>query len=108
VPVTVEANVQATLSVTPSILRITNVKVGEPVTRLVRLQGAKPFRVLGIDGMSDGLTLGTELVATPADLHTINFKFTPAQPGDFKRQVQIRTDLQTTPITVTVEGSISP
>src|SRR5947199_7947727 len=45
VPMTLEANVQATLSVTPSTLRITNVKVGEPVTPLVRLQGARPFRV---------------------------------------------------------------
>src|SRR5262249_29884520 len=108
VPVTIEANVQATLSVTPSTLRVVSVKVGEPVTRLVRVQGAKPFRLLGIDGLGGGLALGAEPPATPADLHTISLKLTPTQPGDFKRQLQIRTDLQTTPVTVTIEGSVNP
>ena len=106
VPVLVEANVQAALTVTPSGLSFKDVKAGEERSQLLRMKGNKPFTVKAIDGLGDGLT--AELPAGSSPVQSIKFKFQSTAGGAFKKQVQIKTDLQEAPVTVTVEGNVVP
>ena len=107
VPVLVEAVVQAPLTVKPSIVKLGSPKVGETVTRRVNVVGAKPFRIVGIDGLGDGIQ--AELPGTAAPVQTLAFTCQASKPGELRRQLQIRTDLPgQPPVTVTVEGSFVP
>ncbi len=103
-PVLVTGEVQAVLSVSPAKLNVGSVAVGTAVTRKVILRGGKAFRVLGVDGTGNGVTLDSELGAA-ASVQTLSFKCQPDQAGDFKRDLKIKTDIQDDPITVTVEGT---
>lgn len=107
ISVLVEANVEATLSVS-SPLRLGTVRVGEALLRRVIVRGKTPFRVVTVDGLGDGLTLGAELSQVPALVQTLTFKCQPGRAGDFLRQLRIGTDLQNASVSLTVEGTVSP
>jgi hypothetical protein len=108
VPLLVEATVQAPLTATPSAHKLGEVKLGETVTRRVAVAGSKPFRVLAIDGLGDGVTLGAVLSATAATTQTVTLKCQFDKAGDFKRELKIKTDLQEAPVVVIIEGSAAP
>ncbi len=108
ISVLVEANVEASLTVSPSPLPLGAAKVGETLTRRVVVKGQKPFRVVAVDGMGDGLSLGAELSAQALPVQTITFKVQPGRAGEFRRQLRIRTDMQTTAIPLTIEGIVTP
>ena len=74
------------------------------MTKKVVLRGGKAFRVLGVDGTGDGVTLDSDL-GPAASVQTLSFKCQLSQAGDFKRELKIKTDIQDDPITVTVEGT---
>ncbi|HVS37604.1 MAG TPA: DUF1573 domain-containing protein, partial [Gemmataceae bacterium] len=103
-PVVVTGDVQAVLSASPTKLSIGSVKVGATVTKKVVLRGAKAFRVLGVEGMGDGVALDSDL-GPAASVQTLSIKCQPSKAGDFKRELKIKTDVQDDPITVTVEGT---
>ena len=105
VPIVVEATVQAPVTVTPATLNLGGVKVGDTLTRSVVVRGTKAFKVLGVDGMGNGLALGNELTADEAAVQTVKFKLQIDKAGDFKREVKIRTSLQDAPLVGTIEGN---
>jgi hypothetical protein len=107
VPVLVEAVVQSAVTVTPAALSLGTVKAGEALTRRVVVRGARPFKVLGLDGAGDGVTLVPSAAAAAA-VQTVTFKCQFSQAGDFKRELKIKTDLQDAPVIVTLEGSVTP
>jgi hypothetical protein len=104
VPVLVEANVQATLSVAPSKVVFGSVKVGESVTRRVQVHGNREFRVLSAAGLADDVTV--ELPTTAAALQIVTFKFQPRKGGELRRQLTLKTELGD--VTVSAEGSAVP
>ncbi len=107
VPMLVEANIQASLTVAPGAINVGNPKVGELVTRKVVVTGSKPFKITGIEGASDGLE--TELPEAAASRHFLTIKCQPSQAGVFKKMLRIKTDLgNEAPVTVTVEGTAEP
>jgi Protein of unknown function (DUF1573) len=108
ISVLVEANVQTMLSVVPGVLRFGQVRPGETLLRKVIVQGKTPFRVVGVDGLGDGLVLGAEPSPSAAAVQTLTFKLTPAQPGELRRQLTIRTDLQGGSVALAVEGTVAP
>ncbi len=108
VPFLVEATVEAGLSVSPSPLKLEGLKAGEAVEKKVRVRGDKPFRVVSVDGLKDGVTLVGELPREAAAVHTLTIKCQPAQAGSFRRQLQIKTDRQEAPLALTVEGEVGP
>jgi hypothetical protein len=108
VPVLVEGVVQSALSVSPPTLSLGVVKAGEALTRRVVVRGNQPFRVLAIEGTGDGVTQEGPPAPAPAVVQIITFKCQFNQPGDFKRELKIKTDLQDQPVAVTVEGSAAP
>jgi len=108
VSVLVEGTVEASLQVSPSPLPLGSAKAGEAVVRRVVVRGKKPFRVTSVDGLGNGLALGAPLSTTPALVQTITLSCKPEQAGDFRRQVQIRTDLQGASAPLVIEGAVAP
>jgi hypothetical protein len=108
ISVLVEANVEASLTVSPSPLPLGTAKVGETLVRRVVVKGERPFRVVAVDGLGDGLSLGAELSPQALPVQTIAFKVQPSRAGEFRRQLRIRTDMQTPAIPLTIEGTIAP
>jgi hypothetical protein len=105
VPVLVEATVQASLTVSPDPVRVPDLPVGQELTRRVMVRGTKPFRILGVEGAADGISVTTKLPSDqPQTLHALMIKCQPGKAGDFKQELRIKTDLQEAPVPVTVEG----
>jgi hypothetical protein len=107
VPVLVEAHVQSAVTVAPAILSLGTVKADTALIRRVVVRGTKPFRILGVEGTGDGVELDGTPSATPSVVQTVTFKCLFKNPGDFKRELKIKTSLQDTPVTVVIEGSAS-
>jgi Protein of unknown function (DUF1573) len=103
-PLLVTGEVQSVLSVSPTKLAVGSVRVGETVMKKVVLRGGKAFRVMGVDGVGEGVTLDSE-PGPAASVQTLTFKCQLSQAGDFKRELKIKTDIQDDPVTVTVEGT---
>ncbi|MFN4258538.1 MAG: DUF1573 domain-containing protein [Gemmataceae bacterium] len=99
VPMLVEANVQATLSVVPSTVNMGDMQRGETTARRVVVRGAKPFRILQINGLGDGLE--ADLPSTSQTVHVVTIRCQGKQPGEIRRQLQFKTDLSNE-ITATV------
>jgi hypothetical protein len=105
VPVLVEANVQSALTVTPQVLSLGTVKTDTPLTRRVVVRGNRAFHVTGVEDTGSGIELGAPLAATDADVQFVTFKCQFDTAGPFKREVKIKTSLQTAPVVVTIEGT---
>ncbi len=106
-PVLIEANVQAALTVAPTTARISP-RVNEVRTATVSVRGNRAFRILSVDGTGEGVTVVDRLPDQPAETHRLTIRVQKGEAGDFKRKLQIKTDLQTAPVLVAVEGSVSP
>jgi hypothetical protein len=106
-PVLVQANVQAALSVAPRTVHIST-RVNTPGTGVVSVRGNKPFRILSVEGAGEGVAVVDALPDGASETHRLTFRAQKAEAGDFKRKLQIKTDLQATPVTVTVEGTVTP
>lgn len=107
-PVLVEASVQSNLTVAPAAVSLGAVKVGDTLTRRVVVRGTKPFRVLQVEGLGDGITLDPAPGSTAAPVQVLTFKCQFSKAGDFKYEVKIKTDLQDAPVSVTIDGSVTP
>jgi hypothetical protein len=107
-PVLVEGVVQSNLTVSPAALSLGAVKIGETVTRRVVVRGNKPFRVLGVEGLGEGMQLDPRLSDTSAPVQVVSFKCVFNKTGEFRHIVKIKTDLQDAPVTVTIDGSAAP
>lgn len=105
VPVLAEASIQAPLTVLPDTLKLGTVRVNAESLGRVIVRGSKPFRVTAIEGLGQGITTAVPLPTQAATLHTITFTCQAQKPGDFRRTLQIKTDLQDAPTTVTIEGA---
>jgi len=108
VPLLIEANVIAALSVAPSTLSLGTVKAGEVLIRRVVVRANKPFRIMEVTGTDSAIALGTAVSATETPVQTITFRCNFDKPGDIKRELKIKTDIQDEPLTVTVEGTVVP
>jgi hypothetical protein len=107
VPILVEATVQASLSVTPNLINVGTLKLGESLTKLVLVRGAKPFRVVAVDGQEEGIT--AELPTVDKEVQIVKIKCHPVKTGAVRRQLKIKTNLEKEEaVTVTVEGLVEP
>jgi hypothetical protein len=105
VPVLVEATVQAALTASPDTLTVPDLPVGQELTRKVMVRGARPFRILSVDGGGDGVSVASPLPSPqPQVQHALLLRCQPDKAGDFRRELKVKTDLQDLPLPVTVEG----
>ncbi len=105
-PVLVEGNVQASLSVSPSLVRV-SAQPNESRGASVAVRGAKPFKILSVEGLGEGVTLANDLPTAAAETHRLTIQVKKSEAGDFRRKLKITTDAQKAPLTVIVEGSVS-
>jgi hypothetical protein len=110
VPVLVEANVQASLTISPDKVSYNGIKVGEVNLRRVVLRSGsvKPFQITAIDGLGNGLEVENGLPKDAATVHSLTLRCKVDKEGEFKRELQIMTDMQEKPIILQVEGNTAP
>jgi hypothetical protein len=107
VPILVEGNIQAALTVAPNPVQLGSLKVGESITRLVLVRGPKPFHVTAVEGLQNGLT--AELPAAATLVQVVKIKCQPATAGDLRQQLRIKTDFDPdTPLPLLIEGTVEP
>jgi len=105
IPILVEGTLQAPLTVVPNPLKLSRLKVGEKSDGLVLVKAGKPFHVLAVEGLEDGITVDFPTNESP--VHVVRFHCQPSKPGALHKQVSIKTDLDKDPqVTVTVEGAV--
>jgi hypothetical protein len=102
--VTIEGNVQAALSATPTSLNLGTIKVNDAKTFKVQVSGNRPFSVTSVKG--DNPDIGADLPAVAAKMHTLTLRCQPTAAGPFTRQITITTDLEkNASVTITVTGN---
>lgn len=106
VPILVEANVQAALTVTPGTLTLGTVKVGEPLVRRVVVRGTKPFAIAAVEGGPE-VTPAGELRTAPSPVQTLAISVKIDKPGDFRKVVDVKTDAGEN-VQLVVEGTAVP
>ena len=98
--------IQAALTVSPASLTVNGLKVGESQTKKVVIRAEKPFRILGIDGQGDGVTV--EIPDREDTTMILSIQIEPTKAGELRKQLTIRTDLDKETATVTVQGEVAP
>jgi Protein of unknown function (DUF1573) len=106
VSVMVEASVQSAITVSPASLSLGAIKTDAPQTRRVVVRGTKSFHITGIDGLGDGVELNTPLTTTDALNQPVTIKIQPSAAGEFRKTLKIKTTLQDTPVTLTLDASV--
>src|SRR5262249_51042597 len=108
IAVLVEANVQSALRLSPGVLRLGSIQVGDTLVRRVVVSGQKPFKILGVEGLGGGITLSAEPAATPAKTQFLTFKIQPDKAAELRKQLQVKTDHDSKPLPLTIEASVTP
>ncbi len=94
IPISVAANIQSALTVSPSPLVIGPVKPGQVITKTLLVRSAQPFKVTGVKP-NRGEMSSASADDTTKPVHTVSLTFkAPAQPGPFNAVVEIATDLK--------------
>ncbi len=101
----VQGNVRPPLTVTPGVVNLGTVKVGDTASFRIAVRGDRPFRILAVAGTDTGLTV--ELPARPAALHILTLRYRPDEVGEWRKHLTIRTDLDDgASVAVTVEAKV--
>jgi hypothetical protein len=97
IPVSVTANVQAAVTVSPSPMMIGPVKAGQVVKKVVLVRSARPFKVTAVKPSTEDLTATADADAA-RPLHTVNVSFrAPARQGPYHAVCEISTDVKGEP-----------
>jgi len=97
IPISVTANVQSAVTVSPKIINLGRVKPGDVVRKTVLIRSARPFKLTTLKSSKE------ELTAAPAPegarpLHTVQLTFkAPQKPGPYHAVFEIATDLKDEP-----------
>jgi hypothetical protein len=94
VPLTVE--VEPTLSVSPAVTHLGEVKTGETVDRKVIVRGDKPFRIVGVKG-GDAQFSVNHLTAESKTIHVVTISLKPSKTGEQTWSVKLQTDMREQP-----------
>jgi hypothetical protein len=108
VPVLVEATVQTAVTVAPTTITLGVLKAGDVVEKRAVVRGSRPFKVLAVEGLGEGVELKTEVPTRAGEVQTLSFRCEGIPAGGFKRELKIKTDLQEAPVVLTLEGTSEP
>lgn len=89
----VSGAVAVPLEVAPARVRFEPVAIGQSASQRVLVRAARPFRVLGVDGAGDGVTVELPSTSTPLPLQVVTVRFDPTRLGGVARELRLRTDL---------------
>ncbi len=92
VPLRLIANVQATISVTPQLMAIGDIKQGEPITQILILKGQEPFTIKTVK--SDDFDVNFQQAPEAKQIHKLEMTLSPkAAEGEVKGKIFVTTDL---------------
>jgi hypothetical protein len=99
IPISVTANVQTAVTVTPSPILLGRVKAGETIKRTVIVRSPQPFKLLALKPSKDELSATTDPDGA-GPIHKVDLTFkAPAVPGPYNGVVEIETDVKDEPPT---------
>jgi hypothetical protein len=97
IPISVVANIQSAVSVTPSIVNFGPVRAGQSISHVVHVRATSPFSITRMEADRSELSAVESQPGSIAD-HTINLTIrAPATPGPFHSVVNIESDLKDEP-----------
>jgi hypothetical protein len=112
VPVLVTAQVQGSLSASPSQLNLGAVVSAGGASGRYIVRAARPFSITKIEGQGDGFTLAAPTDPSPKAMHVLTLSYKPEQGsmrGDLKRTFQVATDLPgEPPLVLTATARVAP
>ena len=99
IPVSVTANVQSSVMVTPSVLTLGAVRAGEEIKKTILVRSSQPFKLIGVKSTRAELS-----APAPGDqakaLHPVALTFkAPTTPGPFYAVVEVESDVKDEPPT---------
>jgi hypothetical protein len=106
VAVVVEANVQPALTISNTSVRNLALTVGKSKSVTFLLNADKDFRITSVEGLGDGVGVEGKLPDEAGPKHSLVLTIRKSGEGDFKHNLRIKTDYQTEPIAITVEGNV--
>ena len=98
IPISVVANVQGAVSVTPSIINFGPLKPGQSAQKVVRVRSSSPFAIKNLSGSQPSLTAAEEKPGSSAE-HTVNItlKAPTDLTGPFHAVLEVESDLKDEP-----------
>ena len=102
----VVGSMQGGLAVSQNPVVVRDLKVGEAQTKKVFVRASRPFRITGVDGQGEGITV--EFPNRQDTTHVLTVALSPTKAGDLRRQLMIRTDLDGATTPLIVEATIEP
>ncbi|MFO0814263.1 MAG: DUF1573 domain-containing protein [Gemmatales bacterium] len=97
-PVLIDCTVRSALTVVPDKLFYGTVKAGGSMNRRVTLRSSTPFRVISVEGQSQGISVAVP--QTTAAVHSLLIQWRPIEAGEMKAELRIRTDNDKFPVVV--------
>ncbi|HXD88201.1 MAG TPA: DUF1573 domain-containing protein [Urbifossiella sp.] len=106
IQVMVTGTIAPPLEVAPARVRMDSVAIGQSRLQRVLLRASKPFKVLGVDGIGEGVTVELPTTArTALPVQVITVKFDRKKPTALDRDLRVKTDLDGgATVTVPVEA----
>lgn len=94
IQIAVSGTIAAPLEAAPARVKLEGVAIGGTGTQRVLIRAAKPFKVLGVDGAGEGVTVELPTTAnTSLPVQVLTVKFDRKKPGALDRDLRIKTDL---------------
>lgn len=98
--------IQTGLTLSQNSIVVRDLKVGDSHSKKVFVRATRPFRVLGVEGQGDGITVDFPNREDATQILTISLA--PTKAGDLRRQLLIRTDLDGEATPLMVEAKVDP
>lgn len=90
----VSGTIAAPLEAAPARVKMESVAINGTGTQRVLIRGAKPFKLLGVDGTGEGVSVELPTTANTAlPVHVLTVKFDRKKPSALDRDLQVKTDL---------------
>jgi hypothetical protein len=97
IPISVVANIQSAVAVTPSIINFGGVRPGQTISKTVVVRSAQPFSITKLSA-SEGAVEPVDLDAKARPVHQVKLTFkAPEQNGPLYAVVTIETDVKDEP-----------
>ena len=94
IQVAVSGTIAPPLEAAPARVRMENVAINGSGTQRVLIRAAKPFKVLGVDGAGEGVSVELPTTAdTALPVQVLTVKFERKKPAALDRELRVKTDL---------------
>lgn len=94
------------VTVAPNPVQVAGLKMGNAFNTKVVVTANQPFRIIGVKGNSDDVTLTAPDRA--ATTHVLDLNVTPKSPGPLSREIVLQTDMRNESVKVLIQGNVTP